>query len=335
MQIGVYLADGELFLDLSAVGNSKIKIDTQQIFDLLGFDLSTISIKPSELLNGLLGGDKEEESGEALTSDDGGLLGGLGLSTDGDQDLSGIMSLVNSFISGIRLKATPWNIDLYTEYKIAYLGVFFSANLLNDLVSLLLGEDTYSEYAVLDETQSGLFLNFDDPIMINGVTQDMLSLELKLAFANKEDVSAEEVAEDKTYKVDLKLGVNLDVQFKSIETAESLVPMNKRLEFISLDEYLDNIMNIVNGLFDCKYVEEENPSADKIYYTFTEDEQGDHIVKGDTFRKLMKEESTTAQHYTRGYVKIDDGKRYVATFEQPHGQQQHRYFGKVSQNTVA
>ena len=311
-KVGLYFADGELYLDLSGIGSEKIKIEVQPIFDLLGFDLSKFDISIGSIVDTVK--DALASADEEPASEPGAFDGII----DRFSDVSAIIAIVNSAITRIQLQAEKW-VKNPLLYKIKDLSVFFSANIINDILSLLVGDEVFFESSVLDETQSGIFFNLDDDSFADVYTDDIWSIELLFALANKEDVNAAPDAEDKTYKVDIKLGLNLNVQFESIQTAESLVPNNERLEYISLDEYLENLLNVFNGIYDCTYDEETDPQEDQIYYTFAEDkENGTYIVKNRTFRTINPKEGIAedTMRYTRGFAMIEGDVAYSVNFVQ-------------------
>ncbi|MDE5601036.1 MAG: hypothetical protein K2J16_00875, partial [Clostridia bacterium] len=277
-KIILYMVDGKVYLDASGVHGPKIQMD---LFSLLeSFGLMSATAK-----------------GEAAAA------------ADEEKDNS-FVQILNMIVKGIVLSATPWQGNS-TLNKIDALGVFFKSNMANDLLSLLLKTKFDNDYAVLDDENSGLFLR---PSMnINGY--DMLTLELKTSLANVSDPS--DITGNKNFDIDVLLG--LDARFDLVSTLdyEGLLSEYEKWDFISLEDYISNILDIV-GYQSYTAVATSNVKVGTLYYVFEESADGEYVKMGNFYRHIQEGEKIgeNTVRYSRKYVMYEGDVVNELTYEE-------------------
>ncbi|MDE6059947.1 MAG: hypothetical protein K2G31_00515, partial [Clostridia bacterium] len=266
-KIILYMVDGKVYLDASGVNGPKIQMD---LFSLLeSFGLMSTTAK-----------------GEAAVA------------ADGESD-SSFAQILNMIVKGIVLSATPWQGNS-TLNRIDALGVFFKSNMINDLLSVLLKTKFDNDYAVLDDDKSGVFLR---PSMhVNGY--DMLTLELRASLANVSDPS--DITGNTNFDIDVLLG--LDAHFDLISTRDyaGLLGEYEKWDFISLEDYINNILDIV-GYQSYTAVATADVKEGALYYIFEESENGEYVKMGNFYRHIKEKENIGEKtvRYSRRFVKYD------------------------------
>ena len=286
-KITIYMVDGKVYVDASGVNGPKIQMD---LFGLLeSFGLMSTTAK-----------------GEAAAAAD-------------EEGENSFVQLLNVLVKGIVLSATPWEGNS-TLNRIDALGVFFKKNMANDLLSIILNTNFNNDYAVLDEEKSGLFLR--PSISINGY--DMLALELKTTLANVSDPS--DITGNKNFDIDLLLGLNARFDLISTFDYEGLLSDYEKWDFISLEDYISNILNIV-GYDSYTAVETDNVKIGTLYYAFEESADGEYVKMGNFYRHIKAGEniSENTVRYARKYVKYKGETVEELTYEKVNGKGDYVY----------
>ena len=249
---------------------------------------------------------------DAMTADD--------AANEGEQSGFDVIKILNTIVKNLVLAARPWDVDTSLN-RIDYLGVFVRSNFVNELLSMLLNTTIESANSVLDETQSGIFLYPSSDTFAKYGYDQMLALRLAVALANKKDPIKDDSGNEKQYTWSLDLGLDAKINLESIDTYETLLDIDDRLDFISLDDYLGNILALVNGFYKDSYQKETTLADGTVYYTFAQDPAGEYVMKSGMFRKLNDGESTEgATLYSRSYATVAGGVGYALTYvEDPAG----------------
>lgn len=334
-KIGIYLEDGIVFVDMDGIGGPRVQVGLIDLLEKLGIALGTSS-------------SDSEASTAADTTD-----GSDATDSDKTNDKVSVGQILNMIVSKIVLAGKPWIIDGNIN-RIDQLGVFVRANFINDLFSMLLKTAINSENTVVDESQSGLFIYPQtDKFAYCGV-DEALALQLKLALANKKDPIDRETGElssKSQYLIDLNLGLDAKVGLVSVDTNyQPLLDNDEKLEFISLDDYIENIVKLSGGFLGENYQRETSLKDNAIYYAFDKDDNGEYLLKTGMYRKpnftvdangtyvlgedgeyrlindgetlpegtkrYAKEDLTGVQMYSRSYATVktgEDGKQYAYT----------------------
>ncbi|HBW05592.1 MAG TPA: hypothetical protein DEF02_03285, partial [Clostridiales bacterium] len=320
-KLGVYLEDGIVFVDMEGIGGPRVQVGLIDLLEKLGVTL----------------GSSSSNSGASTAAD----------TQDGEMSVGQILNMI---VSKIVLSGTPWIGDDGVK-RIDQLGVFVRANFINDLFSMLFKTVVDSENTVVDESQSGLFLYPQKKFGNYGV-DEALALQLKLALANKKDPIDPETGElssKSQYLIDLNLGLDAKVGLVSVDTNyQPLLDNDEKLEFISLDDYIENIVKLLGGFSGENYQRTTDLTDNAIYYSFEASDDGEYLLKTGMYRKpnftvdangayvlgedgeyrlindgetlpegtkrYAKEDLTDVQMYSRSYATVktgEDGKQYA------------------------
>lgn len=174
-----------------------------------------------------------------------------------------------------------------------------------------------SANTVVDETQSGIFLRPSSDKFASYGYDEMLTLGLMIALVNKQDPIKDNAGNTKQYTWSLDLGVDAKIDLESVDTYETLLDVDERLEFIALDDYLTNILALVNGFYKDSFQKAEEPVDGTVYYTFREDPAGQYVKKTGMYRLLNEGEKTEGVTlYSRGYATVVAGVGYELVYTQ-------------------
>ncbi|MCQ2602786.1 MAG: hypothetical protein MJ193_02535, partial [Clostridia bacterium] len=208
--IGVYLTDGEILVDLSAINGPRIKVGLAYLLDLLGVGA-------------------EEAESEAIAAG------------EGDEALD-IVDYLNILIKRIIFRCTPLNIngEAYKEGPGIDLwqnnwdstDIYLNSTFLGDLLNALLQLDMDMSACTVDDARTGLFLTWQDTTM--GRDKD-----------EKLSIEARFVTSD-SYTVSLKLGLGLELDIAKPDY-NGVLSSSERREFVDISEYITNIIGLING----------------------------------------------------------------------------------------
>ena len=291
-KLDIYLIDGRIYVDASGIGGPRVQVDLLELLDSLGVELASSS------------SDAIIADGETPDDD----------STKDNKPSVDVVGIVNKLIKNVIITAKPWVAgSLENGNRIDNVGIFFRSNAINDLLSLLLKTTIESDQVVLDENNSGLYL-YPQTDMYG---EDMLALRLRASLANKKDPIWIANGEDyQQYTMDLVLALNAQIGLESTSgNEEGMLDIDERRQFISLNEYVENILGLVNGFRDEIYSVEKTPLEKGIYYVFNEDANGNYILKSGMYRPINEGEKIAegTKRYSRGYATIVG--RYVENAE--------------------
>ena len=297
VKINIYLVDGIVYVDLKGLDGPRVQIDLLDLIKKLGVAISADN-------DAMTAADQSGNGNEG-----GGSQGG----TENKIDFVKILNLV---VKNIVLAAKPWEVN--PEYnRIDNLGVFVRSNFINDLLSMLFKTKFESANTVVDETQSGIFLRPSSDKFASYGYDEMLTLGLMIALVNKQDPIKDNAGNTKQYTWSLDLGVDAKIDLESVDTYETLLDVDERLEFIALDDYITNILALVNGFYKDSFQKAEEPVDGTVYYTFHEDPAGQYVKKTGMYRLLNEGEKTEGVTlYSRGYATVVAGVGYELVYTQ-------------------
>lgn len=296
VKINIYLVDGIVYVDLKGLDGPRVQIDLLDLVKKLGVAISA--------------------DNDAMTAADQSGNGNEGGSQGGTENKLDIVKILNLVVKNIVLAAKPWEVN--PEYnRIDNLGVFVRSNFINDLLSMLFKTKFESANTVVDETQSGIFLRPSSDKFASYGYDEMLTLGLMIALVNKQDPIKDNAGNTKQYTWSLDLGVDAKIDLESVDTYETLLDVDERLEFIALDDYLTNILALVNGFYKDSFQKAEEPVDGTVYYTFHEDPAGQYVKKTGMYRLLNEGEKTEGVTlYSRGYATVVAGVGYELVYTQ-------------------
>ncbi|MDE7372986.1 MAG: hypothetical protein K2N18_02875, partial [Clostridia bacterium] len=270
-KIALYLIEGDLYLDMSAIGGPKLSVGFMDLLDKFGVN---------------------DPKQEAVT-----------VAKGNDSVLENIGKALNVMVKGIVVSGSPWGVGSEAYNKLQELGLYFRPDMINSLLNMFVPALGAESILTLLNDESGLFIKPDYTV----AGRDMLALDLVMGFANKksagyvenEDGTVKEANVD--FNIDLTLGLNFNFDFISTDDYAGILSRSERYQYINLDLYIENLLPIIFGFYRDTDVYDsvaaEDIVEDVAYGYFEQNDEGEYVeVKAEYIKKNGKDVQISGEY---------------------------------------